>query len=324
MADADSAILLMLLAEDQAASVVAELAPDEIERLANAMADLGEVVADDAQGALDRFVAEARSHALNDIDGAGRTRRLLAEALGPRGDVVFARDAGNSERLAPLKWMRDDEILIVLAEEHPQAGAVILADLPAPRAARLLARLPAALQEELVARMARLDAVTPLALEVLTTLLETRAARPAPPPVDRDMRISGAAAVLSKMQRPADQKLIQSLGKRDKALARRIADEMFVFADVPRLDAKSLGVVVRAIDAEVLALALKGAPPAMRETLLGVLSQRAAEAIRDEIDERGPVPLTEVEAAQKQIVATVRRMEREGALDLGGGDQAYV
>ena len=322
----DAAILLMLLADDQAAQIIEELSPREIEMLGKAMVALNEVGSDEAEGALNRFVESARNHSVMRVDGTERARSVITKALGDgRGDAVMAKlaPAAPTAQITPLKWMRDEEIMAVIDAEHPQVGAVILADVEPERAAALLKDLAPARQEDLVRRMARLGAVGPIAIEELARFLGDGAAKPAPATVERSARVTAAAAILSKMPKPTDQLLLRAIGKRDKALAQDIADEMFIFADVLKLDAKNLSVVVRAIDASVLVLAMRTMSEAEREKMLAGLSARAADTIRDELAEAAPVALAEVEAAQKAIVGIVRQMENDGSLQIGG-NAAYV
>jgi flagellar motor switch protein FliG len=322
----DAAILLMLLADDQAAQIVEELSPREIEMLGKAMVALNEVGSDAAEGALNRFVESARNHSVLRIDGTERARSVLTKALGDgRGDAVMAKlvPAAPMAQIAPLKWMRDEDIVAVIEREHAQVGAAILADVEPDRAAQLMQALTPARQEDVVRRMARLGSIGPLAIEELTRLLGDGATKVAPVAVERSARVTAAAAVLSKMAKPLDQQLLRAIGKRDKALAQDIADEMFVFADVLKLDTKNLSAVVRAVDAAVLVLAMRTMSDPERERMLAGLSARAADTIRDELAEAAPVALSDVESAQKAIVGIVRQMENDGALQTGGG-AAYV
>jgi len=323
----DAAILLMLLAEDQAAQIVGELNPREVEMLGKAMVALSEVGSADAEVALDRFVASARAQTAVKVDGTERTRTVLTRALGDApGEAVMARIAPPvpSAQIAPLKWMRDSEIVAVLRTEHPQVAAAILSDVEPERAAQLMVELEPALQDEIVRRMVRMGPVAPFALDALIAMLGERTRQPTADPADATQRIGTAAAILSKMPKPVPDAILKLIGKRDKGLAQALSDEMFVFGDILKLDAKTLALVMRAVDAEVLALAIKPLSDSERELMLAGLSQRAAQTIRDDIEERGPVALAEVEAAQKAIVAVVRQLESEGALQLGGGDAAYV
>ncbi len=322
----DAAILLMLLADDQAAQIVEELSPREIEMLGKAMVALNEVGSDEAEGALNRFVESARNHSAVRVDGAERARSVLTKALGDdRGDAVMAKlaPAAPTAQFTPLKWMRDAEIIAVIESEHPQVGAAILADVEPERAALLMQGIAPAQQEDLVRRMTRLGNIGPIANEELARFLGDGASKPAPVPVERSARVTAAAAILSKMPKPSDQVLLRAIGKRDKALAQDIADEMFIFADVLKLSAKNLATVMRGVDADVLVLAMRTLPEAEREKMLAGLSARAADTIRDELTEAAPVTLADVESAQKAIVGIVRQMENDGSLQLGG-NAAYV
>ncbi len=322
----DAAILLMLLADDQAAQIVGELSPREIEMLGKAMVGLNEVGSDEAEGALNRFVESARSDGSIRVDGTERARSVITRALGDgRGDAVMAKlaPATRTAQIIPLKWMRDEDIMSLIEAEHPQVGAAILADVEPERAAVLMLGLAPSRQEDLIRRMARLGHIGPIAIEELARFLGDDAVKPAPVPVERSARVTAAAAILSKMPKPTDQALLRAIGKRDKILAQDIADEMFIFADVLKLDTKNLSVVVRAVDAAVLVLAMRTMNDADRENMLAGLSARAADSIRDELAEAAPVALADVEAAQKAIVAVVRQMENDGSLQIGG-NAAYV
>jgi flagellar motor switch protein FliG len=322
----DAAILLMLLADDQAAAIVGELSPQEIEMLGKAMVGLSEVGSDAAEAALNRFVASAQAQSSLRVDGTERARSVITRALGDgRGDAVMAKlaPAAPTAQIIPLKWMRDEEIMAVIEAEHGQVGAAILADIEPERAAVLMLGLAPARQEDLVRRMARLGHIGPVAIEELSRMLGDGAAKPAPVAVERSARVTAAAAILSKMPKPADQALLRAIGKRDKLLAQNISDEMFVFADVLKLSAKNLATVMRAVDADVLVLAMRTLSESERETMLAGLSGRAADSIRDELAEAVPVALADVESAQKAIVGIVRQMENDGALQIGG-NAAYV
>ena len=316
----DAAILLMLLADDQAAQIIEELSPREIEMLGKAMVGLSEVGSDEAEGALNRFVEAARNHSVMRVDGTERARSVLTKALGDgRGDAVMAKLAPGAPtaQIIPLKWMRDEDIIAVIEAEHPQVGAAILADVEPDRAAALMQGLPPALQEDVVRRMARLGPIGPIAIDELGRFLNEAATKPAPVPVERSARVTAAAAILGKMAKPTDQALLRAIGKRDKALAQDIADEMFIFADVLKLNKKNLSAVVRAVDAGVLVLAMRTMNEADRERMLAGLSARAADAIRDDLAEAAPVALADVEVAQKTIVGIVRQMENDGSIQIG-------
>ena len=316
----DAAILLMLLADDQAAQIIEELSPREIEMLGKAMVGLSEVGSDEAEGALNRFVEAARNHSVMRVDGTERARSVLTKALGDgRGDAVMAKLAPGAPtaQITPLKWMRDEDIIAVIEAEHPQVGAAILADVEPDRAAALMQGLPPALQEDVVRRMARLGPIGPIAIDERGRFLNEAATKPAPVPVERSARVTAAAAILGKMAKPADQVLLRAIGKRDKALAQDIADEMFIFADVLKLNKKNLSAVVRAVDAGVLVLAMRTMSEADRERMLAGLSARAADAIRDDLAEAAPVALADVEVAQKTIVGIVRQMENDGSIQIG-------
>jgi flagellar motor switch protein FliG len=208
--------------------------------------------------------------------------------------------------------------------EHPQIAAIVLAHLEPAVAADVLQLLDESIQPDLVYRVATLGPVTAEALEDLEALLLKQPARAAKAPPTKRGGASEAAKIVNNARTSAEQRIIRALAKLDKGLARTIEDEMFVFDNLMAVDDKGLGTLMRSVENDVLVVALKGAEPRLRDKILGCMSSRAAQSIVDEMADRGPIRLAEVQDAQKEILAIARRLASEGTINLGGKDDDYV
>ncbi len=324
---AAAAILLMTLGDEEAAEVLAYLDPQEIQHLGSAMFDVADVTEADVEAVFSTFAARARTRTTIGFGAAPRIRAVMEHALGAdRAETVLARitPPTRSRALDALRWMDSRTIAAIIEHEHPQTAALVLAHLEPPIAADVLQLLPADLQPDLVYRVATLETVTAEALEELEQVLIHELARVSSAPAAARGGTSEAAKIMNNTRPGNDQRIIKSLGKRDKQVAQRIEDEMFIFDDLTALDEKNLGLLLRNVENDVLVVALKGAEEKLRERMLGCMSSRAADSIRDDIAARGPMRLAEVLDAQKTVLATARRLADAGTLVIGGRGDDYV
>jgi len=325
---AAAAVLLMLFEEDEAAQILSRLEPEEVRQLGYAMYDVADVEVDEVNAALDQFVAKAKGRTTIGYGATQHIRGAMHKALGPeRADNMLARitPPTRSTKLAMLKWMEPAEIASIIDQEHPQIMAIVLAHLEAPIAAATLQLLPAEVQDDLVYRVATLGPVSAEALDELEQLIASRpVSGRASSTTTKRGGTSEAAAIMNNIRKDHEQRIIKALNKRDRNIAQSIEDEMFIFENLLDLSDKDLGTLMRAADNAVLVVALKGASDTLRNKILGCMSQRAAQAIQDEMEERGPLRLAEVMEAQKAIIAEARRMGDEGTIMLGGRGDDYV
>lgn len=322
-----AAILLMLLGEEEAATLLRHFDPDEVKTLGTAMFAVANASEGEVETALDRFVSQ--SHALSGlaVGAEPRIRKVMSEALGNvRADNLLAKIAPKSSAAALdlLRWMEVPTIAQVLSHEHPQVGAIILAVLSPEVAAAVLEDLDDECQADLVYRAARLDAVSCDAIADLEAILAAASDEQGQTPTHKFGGRSEAAKIVSKMKRPTSERLLKSLKKKDKALSQEIEDEMFVFEDLLELDSKNMGTVLRSADAAMIALALKGASQDLADRMLASMSARAAQTIQDEMSERGLVKRAEVEEAQKSIITIARALAADGTIMIGTGGDEYV
>ena len=302
---AAAAILLMLLEEGDAANA----SETQIEQ------------------ALDQFVVRSRDVSALAIGAETRIRTVINQAVGNvRADNILAAVAPQSSAasLEMLRWMDVEAISALLASEHPQVGALILSVLIPDVAARAIETLDEVLQADLVLRAAQLTTVPAAAIEDLESVLASAnvgGQRVAKQPIGGP---SDVAKIMKKMPKSLSERTIRALKKQDKLLAQAIEEEMFIFENLRELDKKSIGTVLRSVDAAILAVALKGTDADMVDLCLSTMSQRASETIRDEMAEMTMVKRTDVDEAQKSIMQIVRQMAASGEIMLAGGGDDYV
>jgi flagellar motor switch protein FliG len=322
-----AAVLLMLFDEDEAAQILSRLEPEEVRELGYAMYDVADVEIEEVNHALDRFVTKAQRRTTIGYGATQHIRGAMTKALGAeRADNMLARitPPKKSTKLEMLKWMEPKEIAAIIEHEHPQVQAVILAHLEHGVAANVLGLLPPECQDDVVYRVATLGPVSSDALDELEFLITT--AKPAAQKGASSQRggTSEAAAIMNNVRKDVELRVIKALGRRDKIVAQNIEEEMFVFDNLIDLDDKTLGTIMRSVDSELLVVALKGANDVLKARILGCMSQRAAQSIADEMEERGPMRLSDVVDSQKQVVAMARRMAEQGAIMLGGKGDDFV
>ncbi|MCJ8156349.1 flagellar motor switch protein FliG [Sphingomonas sp. LaA6.9] len=322
-----AAILLMLLDEAEAAEVLGRLEPEEVKQLGGAMFGVADVTEGQVNGVLDQFVRRARERTTIGFAADQQIRSMMERALGPdRADKVLARitPPQRSATLDALKWMDASTIAALVENEHPQIAALAIAHLDPAVAAEVLQLLDEDKQADVVYRVATLRPVTAEALEELERIMLRQVTTPGQGVTTRRGGTSEAAKVLNNTKSGADQRIIRTLTKVDKTLARAIEDEMFVFDNLMEVEEKSLGTLLRSVESDTLVLALKGADEKLRAKMLGCMSSRAAQTIQDEIADRGPTRLTEVQEAQREVLTIARRLAEAGTIMLAGKGDDYV
>lgn len=322
-----AAILLMLLGDEEAAEVLRRLDPSEIQHLGSAMFNVADVSQEQVENVLDGFLLRARARTTLGFGAAPRIRSVMEQALGPeRAETMLARitPPTDSRALDALRWMDAKTIVASIEHEHPQIAALVLAHLEPPMAADVLQLLPADMQPDVIYRVATLESVTAEALDELERVLVREVTRTASPPATSRGGAAEAAKIMNNTRPGTDQRIIRSLARVDKKLAQTIEDAMFVFENLAEVDEKNLGVLLRNVESEILVVALKGADDKLREKILGCMSSRAADSIRDEMESRGPMRLAEVLEAQKEVLAVARRLADAGTIMLAGRGDDYV
>jgi len=250
----------------------------------------------------------------------------MTRALGPeKADSVLARITPPDAQcqIDLLDWMDAAEIAAMIEKEHPQIAAVVIANLDQDVAGQVLELLPDASQPEILHRVARLGPITPEAVDTLRTMLANRSGAGGQ---SAGVMLGGtkeAARILSGARKTTEQRVMPKLFKIDREVAKAIEEALFVFENLLDMDDKNLGTLIRNIDSDLLTRALKGVDEATRNRFLGCMSSRAADGIRDEMEARGPMKLSEVLDAQKAIIQLARALAKDGTIMMGGDDD-YV
>ena len=323
-----SALLLMTLGTDEAAEVLKLLGPREVQKLGAAMAGMPSQGRDKVESVLDQLDAHALKGKPLEADH-DQIKAMLTKALGDeRAGHLISRVMQGSDTagIESLKWMDAATAADLIKNEHPQIIATILVHLEYDQAGEILKNFPDRLRNDVVLRIATLDGVQPAALKELNDAL-TRMLSGATTVKKAAMGgVRHAAEILNFVGSAAETATIDNVREYDPDLAQKILDEMFVFENLMDVDDRGIQSVLREVQSDSLIIALKGAPPELREKIFKNMSQRAAEMLRDDLESKGPVRLSEVEAEQKEILKIVRRLAEEGTLVLGGkgGDDAFL
>lgn len=324
-----AAVLVMLLGEEEAAGLLGQLTQAELSILGSRMCTIGDVSPDAITGAVTNF---ARSAAQGGITSHGRVdsvRRIMTSAVGQvKADNLMRRVAPDepvkTSALDLAHWLEADVLIPLVEDEHPQAIAVLLVQLDPVKAAAVLAGLPDHLHAPVVHRVARLGPISPQALTILEESLTAKISRAHGAAPLRMGGVREAASIINNAARTVERRVMPAIGKIDKLLARELENEMFKFDHLFELDQQMMGQLLREVESELLIDALKGIEEHEREYFFRAMSSRAADGLRDEIEARGRVKRTDVEAAQKQILITARRLAEDGSIVLGKGDDDYV
>jgi len=325
---ADAAILLMALGEDAAAEVFKHLAPKEVQKLGETMSRTRTTSRERLQAVLGRFQADAGDLRTLVADTDEYIRAVLRRALGDdKAGLLIERilQGGDVSGIESLKWMDPQSVAELIRNEHPQIIASILVHLERDQASAVLVHLNERLCHDVMLRIATLDGIQPNALRELNDVLTKVLAGGEKLKRKKLGGTKAAAEILNFFGGSNETAVLDTIREHDADLAQRIADQMFTFEDLNRLDDRAVQLLLREVPGESLIVALRGADNELRERVFRNMSQRAAETLREDLESKGPVRLSEVEAEQKEILKTVRRLADEGLIALvGGGDDAYV
>ncbi|MBC7513001.1 MAG: flagellar motor switch protein FliG [Herminiimonas sp.] len=323
-----AAILLLALGEDEAAEVMKFLGPRDVQKIGAAMSAMKAVQSEELESVLEDFRSKTEQNTSIGLDSDDYIRSVMTKALGDDkassllNRILGQRDASGIES---LKWMDAQSVADLIRNEHPQIIATILVHLERYHACETLNHFTERLRNDVVLRIATLDGVQPAALrelnEVLTKLLTGNENLKKKPMGG----VRAAAEILNFLSGENEASVMSNLKNYDGDMAQRIMDEMFVFDNINDIDDRGIQVMLREVQSESLIVALKGASQDLREKIFKNMSQRAAEMMREDLESKGPVRLSEVEAQQKEILQVVRRLADEGQIMLGAkGDDAYV
>lgn len=311
-----AAAVLLALGPDRAASVLAHLSEAEVEQVTLEIATLGQLDPSQTNAVLEEFHTEALAAQYLVSGGVDHARMILRTLHGDDGDDIVDRLLA-SFRTTPFHFLQmhdPQEVLQQLRDENPQTLALVLSHLPTRFGAQILGGLPAELQVEVATRIAQLDSTSPEVVARVEQALQRRFG---------DVRRRGntarggvreLATLLNSSDRGTERAILAQLETASPELAEEVRALMFVFEDIVQIDDRAMQEILRQVDPKRLAFAMKGVGPQVAEKVYGNLSERARETLVEEVELLGPTPLREVEAAQTEVVTTIRRLEEEGAI----------
>lgn len=322
-----AAILLLSLGEKDAAAVLKHLGPKEVQRIGTAMTALTDVRQDQVNEVMNNFLGEARAMTGLGMGSDGYIRTMLVEALGAdKANSLVDRIlmGGNTGGLDTLKWMDARAVADLIRNEHPQIQSIVVSYLDPDQAADVLASLPEKVRLEIIMRVASLDSVQPSALQELNDILEKQFSGSASTQTKQIGGLKVAAEIMNNLESSIESDLMENIKEMDEDLSNKIQDLMFVFENLKDVDDRGIQALLREVSSEVLILALKGADEELKEKIFKNMSKRAAELLRDDLAVKGPVKVSEVEAAQKEILVIARRMADAGEIVLGAGSEQMM
>lgn len=322
-----AAILVMALGELDAAEVLKHMGPKEVQRLGTAMAKLNNVQQHEVEQVLANFMDEVRTQTGLGLGADSYIRNMLVRALGEdkaSGLVDRILLGGSTTGLDTLKWMDARSVADIIRNEHPQIQAIVLAYVDPDQAAEILDHFSEKNRLDIMMRIASLDAVQPSALQELNKILEKQFTGSLS---GQNKSIGGfktAAEIVNNLDSSIGSELLESIKEVDEEMGNQIQDLMFVFENLKDVDDRGIQTLLREVSSDVLIVALKGADGALEEKIFSNMSKRAAELLRDDLEAKGPVKVSDVEAAQKEILTIARRMADAGEIILGGSGEEML
>ncbi len=319
-------VLLLTLGEDVAAEVLQHMSPKEVQLIGSTMATMDHVSRPVVEGVMNDFFDTLESQTALGIGNDTYIRGMLEKALGDKASSVIDRIllGSGSNGLESLKWMDPKSIAEIIRLEHPQIIAIVLSYLESDNAAQVLSNLPENTRAGILMRIATLEGVQPAAIKELDAIMEKYFSD------NENVKSSmvggekTAADILNFMDTSVESALMDEVRVENEDLAMRIEDLMFVFDDLRNVDDRGVQTMMREVSTDLLSLALKGVDEEFQQKFLGNMSARAAEMLVEDMEAKGPVKLSEVEAAQKEILAIARKLEESGEIALSGGGEEMV
>ncbi len=317
-----AAVLLMSIGEESASEVLKHMGPKEVQRIGVAMTTLQDVSKDVVNSVIEEFLDTINSQTSVGLGAEEYVRNVLTNALGEdKAASVIDRIllGGNSKGLESLKWMEPRAVAALIQNEHPQIIAIILSYLDSDHAASVLAEFPEKVQADILLRIATLEGVQPAAMKELNDTLEKQLKGGGNVQSSAIGGVKIAAEILNFVESSAEAGIMEKIKESDEGLGQEIQDLMFVFDNLIDVDDRGIQTILREVSTDTLLLALKATDDELKEKIFGNMSKRAAEMLRDDLEAKGPVRLSEVETAQKEILTITRRLADEGQIMLGGG-----
>jgi flagellar motor switch protein FliG len=293
-----------------------------------AMLDSTPVEKDKVSQVLEQFHAEATEFTTVSNNASAYIKSLFIKALGPdKGELMISRvlHEQDTSGIDGLKWMDPMSAAELIKDEHPQVIASILVHLERDQCGAILNEFNERLRSDVMLRIATLDGIQPSALKELNEVLLKSMAGSGKSISESKGGVNVVAKILGFVNSASEAQIIESVREHDPELAQKIQDQMFTFDSLLGVDDRGIQTILREVQGDSLVIALKGASVEMREKIFKNMSSRAAETVRDDLDSKGPVKLSEVDSEQKEIIKIMRRIAEEGQITVAGrGEDEYV
>jgi flagellar motor switch protein FliG len=323
-----AAILMLALGEKDAASVLAHMGPKEVQDLGTAMAGLHNVSTAEMESVMNSFVSTLGTQTALGMNSDEYIRNVMTQALGQEkaGGVIDRILLGrNSKGLEQLKWMDSRSIAEIIRYEHPQIIAIVMSFLDPDQAAEVLSEFQDRVRTDIIMRIATLDGIQPAALQELDQILDSQFSGTSNVKSASLGGIKAAADILNLVEGSIEAQVMEQVESADQELAQEIQDNMFTFENLIDVDDRGFQTLLREIASDQLLLALRGADDVLKEKIFKNMSQRASEMLKDDLEAAPPARLSDVEAAQKEILQVTRRLADAGEINLGGsGGEEFV
>lgn len=321
-----AAILLLGMGEKNAAEVLKHLEPRQVQKVGMAISTMSSVSKAKMQGVLGEFLNAIEDQTSLTVDAENYLRTILINALGEENAIPFIdrilvsdKDSG----LNRLKWLDARLIADVIRNEHPQIIATILIHLDSEQSAEVVSFFVPEKRAEVLLRMCTIDTVKPEAISELGHVIEKQLSGQKVGKIASVGGIKSVADVINFLEGSVESDVLDKINQWDEELCNKIKDKMFVFENIVDMDNRSVQTLLRDVATEQLMLALKGTTEPVKEKIFGNMSKRASDLLRDDLEMQGPVKVSEVEKAQRDILAIARSLAEEGKIALGtkGGDE---
>lgn len=322
-----AAVLMLLLGEQQAAEIIRFLNPKEVQSLGGAMVSVADLSQEAVNIVLDEFVATLKKQTSLGLGTGDYVEKVLKRALGDdKASSVLSRimPGQGSKGLEILKWMDARSIAEMIRGEHPQVVAIILSVLEHTVAADVLNFLPAEARPEIIQRIASLDTVQPSAMEELEQIMMKQFATNSSSKSSSFGGVKAAAQIMNSVKVELESAIMSGLSVIDSDLMQKIQDNMFTFENLVGVDNRGIQAIMRTAEPDLLMVALKGAPDYVKDKFLDNMSARARVMFVDDMESKGPLRITEVEEAQKNVMRLARKLSDAGELVLAGGGDGFV
>ncbi|MDX1678337.1 MAG: flagellar motor switch protein FliG [Arsukibacterium sp.] len=317
-----AAILLLSLSEEDAAQILKHLEPKQVQKVGLAMAQMTDLNQAKISAVHRLFIEQIQNFSTIGFQSEEFIKRALTAALGEEKAANLIDQivlGGGAKGLDSLKWMDSKQVANIIRNEHPQIQTIVLSYLEPEQSAEILSQFSEKVRLDLTMRIANLEEVQPAALQELNEIMEKQFAGQAGTQSAKMGGLKAAADILNYLDTNIEGQLMDSIREHDEEMAQQIQDLMFVFENLIDVDDRGIQVLLREVQQDVLMKALKGTDENLKEKILKNMSKRAAELLQDDLEAMGPVRVSEVEAAQKEILSTARRLSDAGEIMLGGG-----